>query len=152
MAKQALLTYGGWRGHTPYESMKMMEEILIAEGFEVDFVPEHGTEDAIKKLQAYGMEVSETIDPLRHRDYLEDLDLIVFCHTMSKITGEEEANLTNAVMDGCGLVGWHGGLCDAFRSNVGYNFLTGATWVSHPGGAGTTYEVNFVPEKKGTSL
>jgi len=45
-------------------------------------------------------------------------------------------------------VGWHGGLCDFFRNNVEYQFMTGAQWVSHPGGANTNYMVNFVPSKK----
>ncbi|MHA1733219.1 MAG: ThuA domain-containing protein [Promethearchaeota archaeon] len=128
MGKTALCTYGGWEGHTPALSTGIMAEILEEEGFEVEFL------SGLKCLEDYPK--------------LENYDIIVFCHTMSEITKEQERNLVNAVMSGVGLVGWHGGLNDAFRSNVEYNFMTGGTWVSHPGGAGTTFEVNFVPEKK----
>ncbi len=128
MGKKALCTYGGWKGHTPKKSTQIMRELLEKEGFTVDF--------------------KDSLKPLNDKGYLESLDLIVFCHTMAKISKKQEQNLINSVMDGVGLVGWHGGLNDAFRSNVGYQFLTGAQWVSHPGGAGTVYDVNLIPEKK----
>jgi type 1 glutamine amidotransferase len=32
------------------------------------------------------------------------------------------------------MAGNHGGMCDAFRENVEWQFITGANWVSHPGG------------------
>jgi type 1 glutamine amidotransferase len=125
-----------------------MKELLEAEGFDVDFEPDPEVEPMMKKLEASGYKLKESIGPLQQADYLKDLDLIVFCHTMSEISPLEEKNLINAVMDGVGLVGWHGGLCDSFRNNVEYQFMTGAQWVSHPGGAGTTYQVNFLPSKK----
>ncbi|GAB4324116.1 MAG: ThuA domain-containing protein [Promethearchaeota archaeon] len=128
MAKKALCTWGGWAGHTPALSMGIMAEVLEGEGFDVEFV--------------------NGLEPLDDYPKLESYDLVVFCHTMSEISPERERNLINAVMSGVGLVGWHGGLNDAFRGHVEYQFMCGATWVSHPGGAGTTYEVNFVPEKK----
>jgi uncharacterized protein len=148
MTKSALITWGGWDGHTPMQSCLVMKEILEAEGFEVDFEPEAEIDQMKKKLLANGFSIKGNIGPLNHPDYLEDLDLIVFCHTMSEISSVEEKNLINAVMDGVGLVGWHGGLCDSFRNNVEYQFMTGAQWVAHPGGAGTTYDVNFVESKK----
>jgi len=126
--KKALCTYGGWEGHTPEKSMRIMADLLIKDGFEVDF--------------------KNSLKPLEDASYLESLNLIVFCHTMSKIKKEQEKNLIEAVMNGVGLAGWHGGLNDAFRENVEYQFMTGAQFVSHPGGANTTYTVNFVPEKK----
>jgi type 1 glutamine amidotransferase len=128
MAKKALCTYGGWDGHTPKQSMQMMKDVLEKEGFEV--------------------EMADSLKPLNKLQNLEQFQLIVFCHTMSKISKDQEKNLINAVMGGVGLAGWHGGLNDAFRENVEYQFMCGAQWVSHPGGAGTTYEVNFVESKK----
>jgi len=41
------------------------------------------------------------------------------------------------------MAGCHGGMCDAFRSNVEYQCITGANWVSHPGGDGTKYRINI---------
>jgi type 1 glutamine amidotransferase len=40
------------------------------------------------------------------------------------------------------MAGCHGGMCDAFRESVLWEFLTGGTWVSHPGGDGVEYTVN----------
>ena len=75
---------------------------------------------------------------------------------MSPEDGESERieNLIKAVMGGVGLAGWHGGLCDSFRSNTSYQFMTGGQWVAHPGGI-IDYEVNIVnhddPITKGLS-
>ncbi|MBD3350743.1 MAG: ThuA domain-containing protein [Candidatus Lokiarchaeota archaeon] len=128
MAKKALCVYGGWKGHTPKKSMKKMIKILQDEGFEI-----------VKK---------KTLDAYKDRKLMESLDLVVQCWTGGNLEKDQEDGLSYAVMDGVGLVGWHGGLCDSFRNNVQYQFMTGAQWVSHPGGAKMTYEVNFIPEKK----
>lgn len=146
--KTALISWGGWLGHTPLQSCLVMKELLEKDGFDVDFEPDPEVEPMMKKLDASGYKLKETIGPLQHLDYLESLDLIVMCHTMSEIQPVEEKNLIQAVMNGVGLVGWHGGLCDSFRNNVEYQFMTGAQWVSHPGGSGMKYTVNFVPSKK----
>jgi hypothetical protein len=42
-----------------------------------------------------------------------------------------------------GIAGWHGGMCDSFRNNTGYQFMTGGQWVEHPGGI-IDYTVNIV--------
>ena len=42
-------------------------------------------------------------------------------------------NLTKAVEGGVGLAGYHGGMCDAFRELVDYQFMCGGQWVAHPG-------------------
>jgi type 1 glutamine amidotransferase len=126
--KKALCTWGGWEGHTPEKSMGIMKNFLEKEGFEVNMV--------------------HSLKPLEDMKYLASLNLIVFCWTGSKIKKKQEQNLLNAVMKGVGLTGWHGGLDDAFRNNVEYQFMCGAQWVAHPGGAGMTYDVNFVNEKK----
>ena len=34
---------------------------------------------------------------------------------------------------GVGLAGYHGGMCDAFREAVDYQFMCGGQWVAHPG-------------------
>jgi hypothetical protein len=61
---------------------------------------------------------------------------------MASITPEQEKGLEEAVKSGVGLAGWHGGLADAFRSNVEYEFMVGGQWVAHPGGI-IPYEVNI---------
>ena len=64
---------------------------------------------------------------------IADMSLIVPIVTMSKIEKEEVENLTAAVRGGVGLAGYHGGMCDAFRESVEYQFMCGGQWVAHPG-------------------
>jgi type 1 glutamine amidotransferase len=40
-------------------------------------------------------------------------------------------------------LGWHGGLGDAFRNNVEYQFMVGGQWVAHPGGV-IPYDVHII--------
>ena len=65
---------------------------------------------------------------------MKDIDLVIQVFTMATITGDQEKGLLKAVSSGCGLAGWHGGLCDSFRQNTEYQFMTGGQWVAHPGG------------------
>ena len=60
---------------------------------------------------------------------------------MSKIEKEEVSNLARAVRGGVGLAGYHGGMCDAFRDAVEYQFMCGGQWVAHPGNI-IDYRVN----------
>ena len=64
---------------------------------------------------------------------IRDLSLIVPIYTMSKIEKEEAANFVAAVEGGVGLAGYHGGMGDAFRECVEYQFMVGGQWVAHPG-------------------
>jgi type 1 glutamine amidotransferase len=62
---------------------------------------------------------------------------------MSKIAKEEVENLSRAVQGGVGLGGYHGGMGDAFREAVEYQFMCGGQWVAHPGNV-IDYRVNVV--------
>jgi type 1 glutamine amidotransferase len=73
---------------------------------------------------------------------LSDMSLIIPIYTMSKIEKEELTNLTAAVRSGVGLAGYHGGMCDAFREAVEYQFMCGGQWVAHPGNI-IDYRVNI---------
>ena len=64
---------------------------------------------------------------------IHDLSLIIPIYTMSKIEKAEALNLCAAVRNGVGLAGHHGGMGDAFRDSVDYQFLCGGQWVAHPG-------------------
>jgi hypothetical protein len=74
------------------------------------------------------------MDPYADPDYMKDIDLVIQIFTMSSISKEQEQGLLEAVKGGTGIAGWHGGLCDSFRENVEYQFMTGGQWVAHPGG------------------
>jgi len=110
--REALIVWGGWSGHEPDKGAKIVSEILEGEGFKV-----------------YVETTTEAFaDPA-----IRDLSLIVPIYTMSKIEKEEVQNLTKAVEEGVGLAGYHGGMCDAFREAVDYQFMCGGQWVAHPG-------------------
>jgi uncharacterized protein len=110
--KQALICWGGWDGHTPDRSANIAREMLEANGFNVRLEP--GT-------KAFA-------DPA-----IRDYSLIVPMITMSTIEKDEVANLCEVVKGGVGLAGMHGLMCDAFRNETEYQFMTGGQWVSHPG-------------------
>ena len=119
--KKALIVWGGWDGHTPDRSAAIVREMLERNGFDVRV--ENST-------TAYA-------DPTIH-----DLNLVVPMITMSTIGKEEVVNLCNAVRGGVGLGGFHGLMCDSFRNEVEYQFMTGGQWVSHPGNI-IDYRVNI---------
>jgi type 1 glutamine amidotransferase len=110
--REALIVWGGWSGHEPEQGAHIVGEMLETNGFKVYI--ENTTE-------AFA-------DPA-----IADMSLIVPIVTMSKIEKEEVANLTKAVQGGVGLGGYHGGMGDAFRDSVDYQFMVGGQWVAHPG-------------------
>jgi uncharacterized protein len=112
MSRTALIFWGGWEGHTPARSANIVKELLTGHGFDVRL--EEGT--------------SALVDPA-----ISQLDLIVPVITMSTIGKPELENLTGAVGGGTGLAGFHGTMCDSFRNEPAYQFMTGGQWVSHPG-------------------
>ncbi len=110
--KNALIVWGGWDGHTPEQSARLVKSMLETHGFEV--VLDSTTE-------AFA-------DPS-----LGDFDLIVPAVTMSRIEKEELKNLLESIRAGTGIAGFHGLMCDSFRNEPDYQFMTGGQWVAHPG-------------------
>jgi type 1 glutamine amidotransferase len=120
--REALIVWGGWSGHEPELGAHIVSDMLKKEGFETYI--ENTTE-------AFA-------DPA-----IADMSLIVPIYTMSKIEKEELDNLTRAVKGGVGLAGYHGGMGDAFREAVEYQFMVGGQWVAHPGNI-VDYRVDIV--------
>lgn len=129
--KKILYTYGGWPGHEPEQSVALFKPWLEGEGATV--------------------EVFNSLDPYADAGYMEGVDLVVQIYTMSTISNEQEKGLLEAVRKGTGLAGWHGGLCDSFRNNVEYQFMTGGQWVAHPGGV-IDYSVQITDHKDPVTL
>ncbi|QLG40635.1 MULTISPECIES: ThuA domain-containing protein [unclassified Paenibacillus] len=125
---KALIVWGGWDGHEPEQVAAIFERILKEEQFEV--------------------EVSDTLEAYADAEKLLGLDLIIPLWTMGQIEQELVNNVSAAVQSGVGLAGLHGGMCDAFRNNVDWQFMTGGQWVAHPGNDGVEYTVNM---KRGSS-
>ncbi len=122
MQKKALIVWGGWDGHQPRQVSGIFADILRGEGFAV--------------------EMSDTLDAFKDPK-LGDLDLIVPAWTMGEISKEQVDPVIEAVANGTGIAGCHGGMCDAFRKEVKWQFMTGGNWVSHPGGQTVRYKVEF---------
>ena len=123
MSKTALIVYGGWEGHHPRGVAELFRGVLIEDGFTV--------------------EMTDTVAALDNPAKLAGLSLLVPHWTMGKITAEQTANVLKAVEAGMGVAGCHGGMCDAFRENSEWQFLTGGQFVSHPGNDGTEYTVRI---------
>jgi len=122
VSKRALINWGGWEGHEPKACAELFAELLRKEGFEVDVVSD---------LAVFADET-----------YMRTLALIIPVWTMSEISKEQEEGLLNAIRNGTGLAGWHGGMADSFRQNVNYQWMVGGQWVAHPGNI-IPYEVNI---------
>lgn len=89
------------------------------------------------------MEVSDSLSAFEAAPALRELNLIVPIWTMGQIEKAQSANVREAVAGGVGLAGCHGGMCDAFRQDVDWQFMTGGQWVSHPGNDGVRYTVHI---------
>lgn len=121
--KKVLFVWGGWEGHEPQKCRDIFVPWMRSEGAEVF--------------------VSDTLDSYTDKALMSSLDLVVQIYTMGTITNEQEKGLLEAVKSGVGIAGWHGGLCDSFRNNTEYQFMTGGQWVAHPGGV-IDYDVEIV--------
>ena len=122
MVKSALMVWGGWPGHEPKQCVDIFAPWLESQG--------------------YTVEVSDTLDAYLDAR-LGELSLIVPIWTQGTITRLQKKGLLDAVRGGVGVAGWHGGMGDAFRDNVEYQFMVGGQWVAHPGGI-IDYAVNIV--------
>lgn len=123
MAGKALVVWGGWDGHQPKEVGELFAKVLKEDGFSV--------------------EVSDTLDAFKDEAKVMGLDLIVPVWTMGTLTKEQGDPVFKAVKSGVGLAGCHGGMCDAFRMNCEWQFMTGGQWVAHPGNDGVKYTVEI---------
>ncbi len=123
--KNALIVYGGWDGHHPKYGADLFGSLLEQAG--------------------YNVELSDSLDSYTDPILMQRQDLIVNNWTMGKISDAQMKGLNDAIVSGCGLAGWHGGMCDAFRENTWYQFMTGGQWVAHPGNI-MDYTVNILPK------
>ena len=126
MARSALIGWGGWDGHEPEKVAYFFRDLLVGEGFEVT--------------------VSNTLDSFADAEFVYKQSLLVPVYTMSEIKPEQFEPVRIAVAEkGIGIAGCHGGMCDAFRANTEWQFMTGSQWVAHPGNDGVRYTVHMGP-------
>jgi uncharacterized protein len=110
--REAMIVWGGWPGHDPDLCAAIIRGWLKDEGLSVRVET---------KTEVF-------LDPA-----IKNLSLIIPIYTMAKIEKPEALALCEAVSGGVGLAGHHGGMCDAFRDSVDYQFMCGGQWVAHPG-------------------
>lgn len=123
---KALITWGGWDGHEPDKVAAIFDNMLRDAGISTV--------------------VTDSLACFDDGDALKSYDLIVPVWTMSELSREAATNVSEAVAHGTGIAGCHGGMCDAFRANPLWQFITGANWVAHPGGDGVKHRVEIVSD------
>ncbi len=112
MSKNALIFWGGWEGHTPQQTSELLAEHLKAKKFDV-------------RIES-GAAILEDAENLKR------FDLIIPMLTMGQITPQQSKNLRQAIHDGVGLAGVHGGMGDSFRGDIDYEWMVGGHFVGHP--------------------
>lgn len=122
--RSALIVWGGWEGHEPQQVAELFACDLEEQGFLVRLI--------------------NGFSALEEGAWLNELSLIVPICTMTDISKQQLRNLLEAVRGGVGIAGCHGGMCDAFRQETEYHFMTGGQFVAHPGDGGVTYRVRIV--------
>jgi uncharacterized protein len=125
MKRKALILCGGWDGHEPKLVTERFKKFLESEDFEVA--------------------VEENLEILQNLGRLKELALFIPVWTMcnENLPKPYFEPLAEAIGSGVGLAGCHGGMCDAFRNNVLWQFITGANWVAHPGCDGVLHRINI---------
>lgn len=114
--KRALILCGGWPGHDPEAVAARFASALREAGCETETI--------------------RSIEPFADREWLGRFDLLV---PVWSYTGKDAlpdawaVNIVDAVANGMGVAGCHGGMCDAFRESVLWQFMTVSQWVAHPG-------------------
>ena len=121
--KKALVFWGGWDGHEPQQVADYIAGLLEGMGVETT--------------------ITNDMTVLEDKAYVADFHLLVPVVTMGKINDQQVESICEAVGGGTGLLGCHGGMCDAFRESVLWQFITGGNWVAHPGGDGVRHEVHI---------
>lgn len=120
----ALIFWGGWEGHQPESVATFLASLLEGESFKV--------------------QLADTSKSLLELDRSDGIDLVVPVVTMGSIAPDELGAVTRAVAErGVGLAGCHGGMCDAYRAEPEWHFMTGGQWVAHPGDDGVRYSVEI---------
>lgn len=110
--KKALFVCGGWDGHNPERIVQLFAQDLGPHGLEPEIVT--------------------SLDQFADLDWLRRFALIFPCWTMGALTNEQERGLVSAVRSGVGLAGIHGGMGDAFRGRLDYEWMVGGHFVGHP--------------------
>jgi len=104
---------GGWDGHQPIETTNVFIPYLEENGYEI--------------------RIEESPKVYLETDYMASVDLIQQTNTMSTIERDEFKGLQQAIINGTGYAGWHGGIADSYRNSSDYLHMMGGQFANHPG-------------------
>lgn len=107
-----LVVRGGWDGHHPIEATNLF----------LPFLQENG----------YDIRIEDSPAVYAEEGIMAQTDLIVQSVTMSEAAHDQVLGLQAAVAAGTGLIGWHGGIADSYRSSSDYLHLVGGQFATHP--------------------
>jgi type 1 glutamine amidotransferase len=107
-----LFFQGGWDGHQPEQIVHKFSTALIGQGCKTETIT--------------------SLERLADTDWLKTFEVISPCWTMGSLSPEESAGLRRAVHEGVGIGGIHGGMGDAFRGDLDYQWMVGGHFVGHP--------------------
>ena len=110
--KRILFISGGWSGHQPEKIVEIFAREMCQHGFEAV--------------------IETSLECLEDLEKLKMFSMIFPCWTMGQLSDVQSKNLQEAVKSGVALGGIHGGMGDAFRGNLDYEWMTGGHFVGHP--------------------
>ncbi|KQV70193.1 ThuA domain-containing protein [Rhizobium sp. Root1220] len=110
--RKAVIVWGGWNGHEPEQCAEVVGALLQEDGFAIEIT---GDLDIIGSPR------------------LARTDLLVPIITGEKIEKPHADALVEAVRNGMGLGGHHGTLATSFKESAPFRYVSGVTWVAHPG-------------------
>jgi len=111
--RKALVVRGGWDGHQPVETTD----------FFIPFLEENGFRVRVEESPAVYADV----------EYMGTVDLVMQVNTMTTIESDEFTGLRQAIVNGTGMAGWHGGIADSYRDNADYLHMIGGQFAHHAG-------------------
>lgn len=110
--KRAIIVWGGWQGHEPEQCADIVADLLREDGFAVEVTGDLGIFASPQLAKA---------------------DLLVPVITGETLEKPHAAALVEAVRGGLGLGGHHGALATSFKESAAFRYVSGVTWVAHPG-------------------
>jgi type 1 glutamine amidotransferase len=110
--RKAIIVWGGWQGHEPDQCARIVGELLAKDGFQTEVTNDLG---------------------ILGSAMLAEADLLVPVITGETLEKAQAAALVEAVRGGLGLGGHHGALATSFKESASFRYVSGVTWVAHPG-------------------
>jgi type 1 glutamine amidotransferase len=110
--RKAIIVWGGWPGHEPEQCASIIGDLLRQDGFDTEITDDLAILGSPRLTRA---------------------DLLVPVITGGELEKSHAGTLVEAVRGGLGLGGHHGALATSFKESAPFRYVSGVTWVAHPG-------------------